>query len=182
MIIQGLGSGSLKDLISALDKSFQPLYEAPQEPYKILFVLQELTRLTLALGLHTKICNPGLGDKTASAPKLAVWVLKKILKSLDKKTQEGGVSQPKDAWEIFLAFWGRQPPRFSDYYYLYGLLDCATQLGRIIDHEMLPAGFEERMQKIIRNSIAPTLRWKAVSSSTHTPLFLIKLLNSSQTD
>jgi len=170
MIIQGLGSGSLRDLITALDKSIQPLYQTPQQDYKIVFVLQELTRFTLALDLHTKIYNSKLGDKTASAPKVAVWVLKKILESLDKETQEDKVSQPKDAWKNFLAFWGNQPPRFSDYYYLYGLLDCATQLGRIIDRGMLPAGFEERMQKIIRNSIAPTLRWKAVSTSTHTPL------------
>jgi len=182
MIIQGLGSGSLRDLITALDRSFQSLYQAPQERYKIVFVFQELTRFILALDLHTKICDPALGDKMTSAPKLAAWVLEKILESLDKETHEEKVSQPNDAWTIFLAFWGKTPPRFNDYYYLYGLLDCATQLGRIIDHGMLPAGFEERMQKIIRDSIDPTLRWKAVSTSTNPPLFLIVLLNSSQTD
>ena len=59
------------------------------------------------------------------------------------------------------------PAGLDKYHYFYGLLDCASQLGRIIDPKRYPAGVEERMRQIIERTQSngeASFRWKAVSA------------------
>jgi hypothetical protein len=128
-----------------------------------------MTRITLAFDLYTKVVKSAPSDADRkrcyvldSPQSLATWILERILSLLNDEQIEGNVCHPDIAWQHFLAFFNRGPPCFGDYYYLYGLLDCATQLGRILEKDMVPWLFVERMQKIIRKSKDPSLRWKAV--------------------
>jgi hypothetical protein len=93
---------------------------------------------------------------------LTVWILERLLLLLKTQTIEENISQPSNTWKNFLTFVNRGPPCFNDYYYLYGLLDCATQLGRILDETTVPLEFEERMREIVKKSKDASLRWKAV--------------------
>jgi hypothetical protein len=93
---------------------------------------------------------------------LATSILERILLLLSNDFIEEKVSQPTNAWRNFLAFTDRGPPCFNDYFYLYGLLDCATQLGRIVDKNAISLIFEERVRKIVKNSKDSSIRWKAV--------------------
>lgn len=49
------------------------------------------------------------------------------------------------------------------YFYLYGLLDCATQLGRILPYDRVKDEFKNKMMAIIRRSEEESYQWKAVS-------------------
>jgi hypothetical protein len=161
----------VQSIIQTLDESFRPLCRVPEKRSDAIFVLQEITRITLASDLYAKIVKsaPGANRRNCNAlgsPRtLATWILERILSLLNSEQIEENVSHPATAWNHFLAFINRGPPCFGDYYYLYGLLDCATQLGRILERGMVPSSFEERMRKIIQKSKDPSLRWKAVCIS-----------------
>jgi hypothetical protein len=49
------------------------------------------------------------------------------------------------------------------YFYLYGLLDCATELGRIFPCDRITDEFNSKMMTIICRSEEESYRWKAVS-------------------
>ena len=99
-----------------------------------------------------------------SSQGIAKWILKRILSRLRAYEHfEKNISHPVGAWELVRAFVGRGPPDFSDYYYIYGLLDCASQLARILNNDLVPPEFKERMKRIILKSRDPSFRWKAVS-------------------
>jgi hypothetical protein len=128
-----------------------------------------MTRITLAFDLYTKVSKGALSDADRkrfyvldSPQSLATWILERILSLLNDDQIEGNVYRPDRARQHILAFFSHGPPCFGDYYYLYGLLDCATQLGRILEKDMVSSFFVERMRKIIRKSKDPSLRWKAV--------------------
>ena len=134
-----------------------------------VFVLQELTRITLASDLYTKIVKSSsstAGRRRSDAldppQALATEILERILCLLNDDYINENVYQPTTTWERFLAFFNRGPPCLGKYYYLYGLLDCATQLGRILENSMVPRSFAERMREIVQRSRDPSLRWKAV--------------------
>ena len=169
---KGWGPGSLSETIQTLSDVFTPLSDGRDERYEALFVLQEITRIILAFDLCTEAVDNSpttkLGDIYALDPvqDLATWILERILSLLNRFEQfERNVSHPAAAWQHFIAFFDRGPLRFGDYYYLYGLLDCATQLGKIL--EEAPSPFEDRMREIVRSSKDPSLRWKAVSLAPH---------------
>ena len=167
-----MGSGSLQLIIQTLNDSFRPLCQVPKKRSDTIFVLQEITRITLAFDLYTKVVKSAPSadqpqhNALGSPRTLVKWILERILLLLSDEQIEENASHPATAWNHFLAFFNRGPPCFSDYYYLYGLLDCATQLGRILEKAMLPSSFEEKMREIIQKSKDPSLRWKAVRISS----------------
>jgi hypothetical protein len=136
--------------------------------------LQEVTRIALAFQLRSqvikslKVADSGLDSSDLGLLSLlATSILERILVLLNNDCIEERVSQPTNAWRNFLAIADRGPPCFNDYYHLYGLLDCATQLGRIVDKNDISAPFEERVRKIVKNSKDSSIRWKAVCIHNH---------------
>jgi len=125
----------------------------------------------LAFDLHSKVVKAMVSndhrrlsdlDFPPTLAPLTAWILKRLLSLLNTQIIEENISQPSNTWKNFLAFVNRGPPCFNDYYYLYGLLDCATQLGRILYETAVPHEFEERMREIVKKSKDASLRWKAV--------------------
>ena len=157
-----------------LDSILQPLWQHPKDEYQALFLLQELTRKTVALHLVAKVKKmssriDGNGKAIASlalesSMGLAVAVLDQILVELKKHNRfETTIRRPSSIWEYFLAIRNRTTPAMDTYFYLYGLLDCATQLGRILPHDRIKDEFKSKMMAIIRGSEEESYRWKAVS-------------------
>ncbi len=159
----------MQSLIGILDDTFRPLFERQDERYEALFGLQELTRVTLAAYLYNKVVASPAADNQDEEDRpgyLAEWIMQRILKILSEYDQfETNVSCPSTKWEYLIAFLNRGPPSFDKYFYLYGLLDCATQLGRVVDHDRTPQPLRERMERIVRDSKDDSFRWKAVSIS-----------------
>ena len=104
---------------------------------------------------------------------LVTWILERILSLLNKENLEESVTHPATAWNSLLAFFDRGPPCFSEYYYVYGLLDCATQLARILESGMVPLPFEQKMWKLIQSSRGPSLRWKAVCNPSPAGIHIV---------
>jgi hypothetical protein len=88
---------------------------------------------------------------------------------LNKPEMEREVSSPANLVKDFCAVAGRNAPSFNRYHFLYGLLDCSTQLARMLLPGLVPEPyaeqldrFQQRMVRIIENSAERSLRWKAV--------------------
>ncbi|KAI9771280.1 MAG: hypothetical protein M1840_002250 [Geoglossum simile] len=157
-VTTGWGPGSLDSLRETLDGTFRPLCEHPDRQFETLFGLQELTRVTLALYLYENV----VGSSTTGPGDLAGWILKRILSVVKDDPFETTVSCPSPRWEYLLAYLNRGPPSADKYFYLYGLLDCATQLGRVIGRDRVPPQLIVRMEGIIENSTEDSFRWKAL--------------------
>lgn len=159
----------MQSIIQVLNDSFRPLCRVPAERYNDFFVLQEMTRIAVAFKVRSnvlesvEITNSELiSTNLGLLSRLATSIMERLLLLLNNDLIEERVSQPTNAWMNFLAFANHGPPCFNDYYYLYGLLDCATQLGRIVDKNDVSLQFEERVRKIAKNCIDSSIRWKAV--------------------
>jgi hypothetical protein len=156
-----------------VDHALQPLCLIPNPQYQDLFEVQDLTRILTAFHFYCLVVSQstehGQGPASNSSPildcsrNLANSTLGHILKLLDQNQDlEKTASPPPPIWEQMLAFFNRGPPDFNRYFYLYGLLDCATQIARIIPLESVEKHLTSRMQLIIQSSKEPTYRWKAV--------------------
>ena len=97
---------------------------------------------------------------------IALASLDKVMSIIDDDLSSRMETQspPTPVREFFLAFTGRGPPPLKLYFFLYGLLDCAAMLCRIIPNDALKAEFKTGMRKILKQGIEPSFRWKAVSS------------------
>lgn len=85
---------------------------------------------------------------------------------LDAEQIDQNVSEPAHTWQNILAFFSLGPSSFNEYYYWYALLDCATQVGRIVEKGKIPQGLVNKVREIIRKSKSSSIRWKAVSSTS----------------
>lgn len=157
-----------------LDSVLQPLWLRPNEEYQALFLLQELTRKTVTLHLVAKVkkMSERIGENgkaiasaaLESSMDLAVAILDQILVELKRHNHfETTIRRRSSFGEYFLAIRDRGPPEMDTYFYLYGLLDCATQLGRILPYGRIKDEFKSKMMTIIRRSKEESYRWKAVS-------------------
>lgn len=157
-----------------IDSALKPLWRCPNEEYQALFILQELTRKTVALHLVAKVKKMSdrideNGKAIASAAlssslDLAAAILDQILVELNRHDQfETTIRRRSSFWEYFHVICDRGPPGMDTYLYLYGLLDCATQLGRILPYDRIKDEFKSKMMTIIRKSEEESYRWKAVS-------------------
>jgi hypothetical protein len=171
---QGSMAGSIPGTMSLLKNALRPLRRRPNGEYQVLFTLQQLTRKTVALHLVAKVkemCEriDGSGKEIASAAlrsslDLAAAILDQILVALNQHNDfETTICPRSSLWEYCLAICDRGPPAMDTYFYLYGLLDCATQLGRILSYDRIQGKFKSRMMTIIRRSTEESYRWKAVS-------------------
>jgi hypothetical protein len=88
-----------------------------------------------------------------------------ILTLADNERFETEVHPPSKFRDQLMALLNRGPAKLDRYHYIYGLLDCASQLGTISGPEKYPKGLEVRMRSIIARSTETTFRWKAVSGS-----------------
>jgi hypothetical protein len=136
--------------------------------------LQELTRKTVALHLVAKVKKMSdrideKGKVIASAAlstslDLAAAILDQILAELKGHDQfETTIRRRSSLWDYFHVICDRGPPAMDTYFYLYGLLDCATQLSRILSYDQIKDEFKVKMMTIIRQSGEESYRWKAVS-------------------
>jgi hypothetical protein len=165
-----VGSAGVPDAIRGLDESLQQLGARPDKHAKVLFALQGLTRRTIALGLHTKVIEGREWAVDSKLPQLvSLWILEDILMVLNETDMEKDVSSPAYLVKDFYAAAGRNAPTFNEYHFLYGLLDCSTQLARMLFPGIVPElyveqldRFQQRMARIIENSKDRSLRWKAV--------------------
>ena len=169
---QGGITGSIPETVRQLDSIFRPLRLSPNQEYKALFLLQELTRKTAALHLVAKVKkmaertdDKGKANASAaleSSMDLAVVILDQILVELNSHF-ENTVRRRSSFGEYFLTICNRGPPAMDTYFYVYGLLDCATQLGRILPYNRINDEFKSKMMAIITTSEEESYRWKAVS-------------------
>jgi hypothetical protein len=162
-----VGSAGVSDAILGLDESLQQLGARPDEHAADLFALQGLTRRTIALGLHTKVVEGREAATDSKSPqRVSLWILEQILMVLNKTEMEKDVSSPAYLVKDFYAAAGRNAPSFNKYHFLYGLLDCSTQLARMLlppePYAKQLDRFQQRMARIIENSEDRSLRWKAV--------------------
>lgn len=175
---QGTGSGDLRSMFRALDEAFKPLSETPNKNFEDLFTLQDLTRLTLASQVRLTVKRDSIvtvqhrvtnyAQMLKYSPQdLAEWIFRRILFTINRIGQpEKNTSSPPVKLDYVRAFMDRGPPSFDKYFYVYGLLDTASQLSRVIDPGKIPLDLELRMKNIIEQSKEASYRWKAVSSSS----------------
>jgi hypothetical protein len=160
---QGSVAGSIPGTVRQLDSVLQPLWRRPNEEYQALFTLQELTRKTMALHLVAKVTtmserigengNVIASEALESSLDLAAAILDQILVELTRHDDfEATIRRPSSFSEHFLAICDRGPPAMDPYFYLYGLLDCAAQLGRILSYDRIKDEFKNKMMTIIRRS------------------------------
>lgn len=158
----------MESVILTLTGSFAPLQKNPGDRAKKIFALQEVTRYTLAAELQSQVSRIASNTDSrqpsqSSYMSASVWILETTLSLLNAEQIDQNVSEPVNIWQNIRAFFSIGPSSFSEYYYWYALLDCATQVGRIIEKEKIPPGFANKMREIIKKSEIPSLRWKAVS-------------------
>jgi hypothetical protein len=146
-------------------------------------MLHELARMALAMELKARvIINLTGADKHKEAiyefeyKALGSWILNTILSLLEEDRLEEYVTHPTTAFQDFRAFVGRGPPSFGEYHYLYGLLDCATQIGRIMKGEAVGKALLDRIRRIVTSETDPGIRWKAVSSLDFYSICIVHLL------
>ena len=126
-----------------------------------------LTRVALALQLYADVHLDREPAETSvarrSAQDVAARALDEILSLLPASDALARISPPGDLWGDFLAFLNRGPRDFDEYFYVYGLLDCATQLARIVQQSRIPAELQSRMRRVVvENRANLGFRWKAV--------------------
>lgn len=167
-LLKGVGAPVVESVINTLTESFGPLQRNPGERSKKIFALQEVTRYTLVAELQSQIgrIEPNINHQQPNMNRYtsaAVWILKTILSLLAAERIDQNISEPANILQNIRAFFSVGPPSFSDYYYWYALLDCAAQIGRIVEKENIPAGFAVKMREIVQESKSTSIRWKAVS-------------------
>ncbi|KAI9751514.1 MAG: hypothetical protein M1815_001085 [Lichina confinis] len=163
----GVGAIDLHAIVKVVDESLKPLWEAPDERYKNVFVVLLLTRVALALQLYADVHLDREPAETSvarrSAQDVAARALDEILSLLPASDALARISPPGDLWGDFLAFLNRGPRDFDEYFYVYGLLDCATQLARIVQQSRIPAELQSRMRRVVvENRANLGFRWKAI--------------------
>jgi hypothetical protein len=171
---QGSVPGSIPEAVRQLDNVLKPLRRRPNEKYQALFIFRELTRKAVAHHLVEKVKT--MSDKIDENGKavastaleasldLAAAILEKILVELKRHDGFETTIRPRSTfWKYFLAICDRGPPAMDTYFYLYGLLDCATELGRILPYDRITDEFNSKMMTIICRSEEESYRWKAVS-------------------
>ena len=145
------------------------------ERYATLFTFQELVRLTVALHTFLVVTRREEEEREQHLVDILSWSEQIALASLDKVISiiDDDLSSrleiqgpPTPVHEFFLAFTGRGPPPLKLYFFLYGLLDCAALLCRVIPNGALENSFKNQMKRILRQGVEPSFRWKAVSSLT----------------
>jgi hypothetical protein len=169
--VHGFGIDRLPLVLEDLDRALRPLWLSPNEQYQDLFEVQDLTRILTAFHFYGRVVSQ---DPASPSPILdcsrdfAKIILGHILQLLDQRPDFERTDRPPPAiWDQILAFFKRGPPDFSRYFYLYGLLDCATQVARTVPLASVGRNFTSRMRLIIQSSKEPSYRWKAVSPALH---------------
>ncbi|MCJ1389386.1 hypothetical protein MMC18_002243 [Xylographa bjoerkii] len=161
----GTGPPNVQSTLKGLEKALKPFWISPNQLFKALCTLQELTRITIALHAYGEAMAHV--DKMAHAKiqqcsdKLGVVIIDKILSIL--KSDQGFQNDvgPKSIYlEYFVAFANRGPNDLGRYYYQYGLLDCVSQLSGILSSEKFPLDLSSTLLKIIATSQEATYRWK----------------------
>ena len=157
-----------------LDTALQPLWITPNKQYEALFTLQALARLATAsyLVADVKTSCTDLDDIARGHAFKALdrshgvvdLVLGKILTELKRdEAFERKFTHTLPHQDYLLVMLNRGPPNMDSYFYYYGLLDCATQLARIIPNSKITRELRLRMERIIWHSREDSYCWKAVS-------------------
>lgn len=169
--LKGGGLPNFTTAIESLDEIFRSVGTSTANQFESLFGLQELSRIALSLN-HFAIVLKASNQAPNSANilfqrshQLASAVLRRVYDILNSEPyyqfETRGPSRPY-LKALLLAHVNRGPPRLDKYFFLYGLLDCAAQVARILPPLMMEPDFGERMMQIIRLSSEPSYRWKAV--------------------
>ncbi|KAH0565496.1 hypothetical protein GP486_001105 [Trichoglossum hirsutum] len=135
----------------------------PQPRHQVLLGLQDLTRAAVAINFKAKYTKD---DRLwAFSIKMAKRTLRELLNTLGNASgleATPPLSVAQGYWEKLLAILNRGSPGLNKYFYFFGLLDCAAQLGRILDSDDLPSEMKLGMKKLFLESNVPQLRWKAI--------------------
>ena len=139
--------------------------------YELLFAIQELTELTLALNRLAEALKeanqrlPNAEKILGRSQQFAAEILRSIDGAIGSDTfrqVEATGPRRRSFVDYFNAFTNSGPSAFDRYYFLFGLLDCAARLARISSLELMPASLKVRMMQIATRSGEPSFRWKAV--------------------
>ena len=152
-----------------------PLWRTSNELFQALCTLHEVTRITVALQFYANVV--ALSDESAyltiiqCSQELATIILAKILTIFDDHPRfEDGVRPRTKYQEYFVSFFNTGPSNLDPFLYFYGLLDCVSQLSKILSLDRFCPTLSKRMKRIVASSQEPSYRWKAVSSNAR--LFL----------
>jgi hypothetical protein len=162
------------NILEDLDHALQPLWITSDKRYEALFTLQALTRLATSsyLVAQVKTSCTDLDDTARShafkpldrSHQVVELVLRKILTELKRdEVFERKVKYKSPHRDFLLAMINRGPPNMDFFFYYYGILDCGTQLARIIPNEKIASELRLRMERIICHSREDSYCWKAVS-------------------
>ena len=158
--------------LDRLRQVLRPLWRTPNELFQALCTLHELTRITVAFQFYANVV--ALSDEAAHLgmiQELATIILAKILSILDDNPGfEDGVRPRTRYQEYFVSFFNTGPSNLDRFLYFYGLLDCVSQLSKILNLDGFAPRLSKRMKRIVASSQEPSYRWKAVSSNAR--LFL----------
>lgn len=114
--------------------------------------LQEITRNTVSA--HLQQDSNSLNDPLVEASQL-------IRKALETRLDDSPASQNnRFDWILRVS---RLVPKLNKWYFTYGLLDCAIQLGRTFGPRMVVLDLQQTLHRLAFESIEEHFRWKAVS-------------------
>ena len=161
-------------VIRSLDEIFRPIRDTIDDQFESLFVLQALARIALTVhrfAIVAKSIDESSNDGSIlirHSCEIAAGVLARIRVIFESPRYRSFELDPptRPRFEDYLrACINRGPPSLSRYFFLYGLLDCAAQLARILPPFRMEPGFGDRMIRIVGSRREPSFRWKAVSHS-----------------
>jgi hypothetical protein len=136
-----------------------------------LYFIEEVTELALALNRFASVSSSSGAPNAPNeildrSQQFSSGILSSILAKFDGNGDDRFENEPSRGrlGGSFGAFLNQGPPNLGPYYILYGLLDCASRLARILPPTMLEPEFKERMMRIICQSKESSYQWKAVSA------------------
>lgn len=160
-----------------MDGCLKSIVLNPDKKYRELFLIQDMVALSAALWQSQQIRVGSLkSDRARTEINSTEIALKQCMSAILSRISlalgewgdfEKKIKPPRKYWMDFIAATVHGPPKLDRYYYIYGLIDCATQICRMTGASVMAcfANFSQRMKRVVVHGTEPTFRWKAVSSA-----------------
>ena len=131
-------------------------------------VYRSLNLLTLVADDRPIVDIKSTEDLNHATREIGRVVMKKVVSTLREKNEGSGVKPPRHPLEHILISMSRGPPGFSEYHFVYGLLDLAAQVSNAeyTNPCPLPAEVQTILANIALKREEPSFRWKAVGPTS----------------
>ena len=141
---------SLQHVFKYLDQIIAEIPRLQSKTGVTLPGLQQITRYTVAAYRQDPNLDNARLDDAANL----------ILTALDAHLEDGNVSS-SEQWDVLKRI-SRTMPRLTQWYFRYGLLDCAIQLGAVIGPSHIIPGLRRTVQQMAYTTSDEHLQWKAI--------------------